>query len=132
MIESQKFTLESDFIQSYINSFIIKNLFPEKTDKIKDASLYHSCVNMLPSSYNLSDCSSMRDRVESFLAENQEKVSSYRTALSNCGSEILLAYSLNREFFNSQSSKFSERNFISYKSEQAEKSLAECVNRNLL
>jgi hypothetical protein len=131
MIESQKFPLESDYTQAYLNDFIIRYFFPKHIHVKYDSFVFYSCVKMLPSFYKLADCSTRRDNVEAFLAENENKVSAYKSALTNCNSELVPAFSLSRSIESSYDAKPSEINFMRFKLKKSEDALEECVKKNM-
>jgi hypothetical protein len=130
MIEGQKYTAESDYIHSYINKFITSRFFYKHTSITRDALAFDRCVNMVPTYYKLADCSTRRENIEAFVAENEDKFAEYRTALSNCNSELAQAFSLNRNSDNIDA-KPSDTYFIRYKLYKAENALYECVKRNM-
>ena len=132
MIENHKYTIESDFVQSYLNTFLLRKLASENHSLRSDAEVFNSCVNLNPAAYNLADCSTRRERVEAFLTENEAKVLPLRAALDSCKSEGLLAFSLRRQLETDTSSKLSELNFLNFKLHKAELALEDCVSKNLL
>lgn len=131
MIESQKYSIESDYVQTYLNKFIIQTLFFKNQAIINDAFVFSRCVNMVPLANNLANCSSRRDRVENFLNENEETVKPFREAAEKCTSELQFAFSINRNLETDNNLKFSEKNFFNYKRNKAEKELKACIDSHL-
>ena len=131
MIESQKYSLESDFVQSYINKFLIQKLFFTNRLILNDASVFSSCVNMNQLSLNLANCTSRRERVENFIQENEEKFKPYKDSIEKCTPQLHFAYSLQRNFDTNKSLSHTEKNFLTSQLKKAEKQLEECLDNNL-
>jgi hypothetical protein len=132
----EKYPVESDFLQSYLNSFVIGRFFnkDENFSLVNDAKVFNSCVHLNPTAYNLANCSDKRDRVEAFIASQEETFNKYRTvAIENCKSELMNAHGISVHFEKDlRKTSASELNLLSMKKNKAEDNLFACVNGNLL
>lgn len=91
-----KFTVESDFVDSFLNASIISKYFNRKENAglIQDALVYNSCVNMNADILQLADCTDRRDRVSAFI-EKHSNIAGYKeTASTKCSAELLDAHIL--------------------------------------
>jgi hypothetical protein len=127
-----KYPIESDFIQSYLNLFVIGN-FIKNNQIYNDAAIFNSCVHLNTSAFNLANCSDRRDKVDKFINENEELFNKYKNvSAENCQKELLLAHNINAELEkDSLNMKASERNFLNFKEREATKALYDCVKNNL-
>ena len=55
-----KFTLESDFVDSFVNYFVVKSMNKQFEN---DALSFTECVNLYKDTTKVADCSSKRDLV---------------------------------------------------------------------
>ena len=128
-----KYSIDSDFIQSYLNLFVVSKFFNGNFSLENDARTFNSCVHLNASAYNLSNCSDRRDRVESFISSNEEVFNKYRTvAVESCKTELLTAHNLDAQMEKDQRKVSpSELNFLTLKKLEAEEALNNCVKNNL-
>ena len=118
-----KYPIESDFIDSFINSILL-NLSSKTSYSIKkDAEVYMKCVNLDPIANKLSNCSASRDRVNEYIESDEKIKEAKASAIANCPEVIYNLYSQ----INSEKNDFSNAfkfNQI-HKNKEAFKS---CVN----
>jgi hypothetical protein len=122
-----KFTTESDFVDSYLNNFIIAS--QNVKDQLKqNARIFASCVNLNKTINAVADCAAKRDEVNSFLDSNHEAKNLKEKTLGSCTDRLLKAHQL----FYSINHEKSAANYVLLQSslKQAEAGLTECLNNH--
>ena len=90
---NQKFTLQSDFVDSFLNRVILQSRYGNSHNIVNDASVFEGCVNLNTFNLNFSECGNKRDSVNSFIEANE--LGAFKQQVSEaCNSEILEAFSL--------------------------------------
>ena len=80
-----KFTLESDFVDSFVNYFLVNSLNKE----IKNEALsFAECVNLYKDTTKVADCSSKRDLINKFFENNEEARNAKEKLKASCSEEI--------------------------------------------
>ena len=88
-----KYPIESDFIDSFINSILL-NLSSNASYSIKkDAEVYMKCVNLDPIANKFSNCSASRDRVNEYIDSDDKIKEAKSAAIANCSEVIYNLYS---------------------------------------
>jgi hypothetical protein len=130
-----KYPVESDFLQSYLNFFILSRFYnkDENFSLVNDAKVFNSCVHLNPSSFNLANCADRREKVESFITTQEEAFNKYRNiAVENCKPELLNAHGISVHLEKDlRGIRASELNLLKMQKNKAEESLAACVKSNL-
>jgi hypothetical protein len=126
-----KFPIESDFVDSYLNDFIIRSYFSDNTDAQTDSDIFKRCVHMNPLVLKISNCADRRDNVNSFIEANLAKFNEVRTSIiENCTRELSEAYSVDKIL-----SKNNEATFNSFlssaKLKEKESSLNICLKSKI-
>ena len=131
----EKYPIESDFTESYLNLFLLNNFFrqPDNYSVISDAAVFNSCVHLNPAALNLANCSDRRDNVDRFISRHQEQFSRYVNVVKDsCKDELVSAHAaelqMERDLTKVPSS---EVNFLTLMRRQTEQNLMNCVNKNL-
>jgi len=93
---SGRFTLESDFVDSFLNAFILTNFDYYKNDsRMNDASVFQECVNLNKDVLKTANCTARKERTQSFIDSLGVKFSKFKSvATEKCSSEILSAHSI--------------------------------------
>lgn len=122
-----KFTTQSDFVDSFLNRVILDAKF-NKEEIANDAKIYEACVNLNMFNLNFSECGDKRDKVESFIDNNQ--LQGFKQQLvENCSNEVLeshsLAYQEHRNQFTSPYGKII--NQLALKDSLS--NLSQCINK---
>jgi hypothetical protein len=130
-----KYSVESDFLQNYLNFFIISRFYKndENSSILNDAQVFNSCVHLNPSSFNLANCADRRERVESFISSNEEAFNKFRNiAVENCKSDLLNAHGINVHLEKDlRNTRPSELNLLKLQIDKAEERLDACIKSNL-
>ena len=87
-----KFTIESDFVNSFINRILLQKKF-KKDPIVRDAMILEGCVNLNTINLNISECGNKRDNVDSFFEANQLE-SVKQQIVESCSNELLEAHSM--------------------------------------
>lgn len=127
-----KYPVESDFLDSYLNYFILKSFYANS--KIaNDADVFKSCVHLNPAFVNLANCSDRRDNVNNFITSNEEGFNKYRNiAIESCKNELLSSHGASLQLEKDlRSVAVSEISFIKLMTQDNEESLRNCINKNL-
>ena len=131
----EKYALDSDFLESYLNCFVIKTYFTkqENLSVISDAALFNSCVHLNSSALKLANCSDRRDSVYAFISDNADCFNKYKsTALNNCKDELYSAHGASLHFEKDLSRvSASELNFWTMMRTESEDKLENCINKHL-
>jgi hypothetical protein len=128
---NEKFSLDSDFVDSFLNYQLIKQYYKTKDNKsiIEDARIFNNCVNMNPFNTVVSNCSDRRDRVNEFIDTHIAAFEGYKTyAKENCSNELFAAFGLNHSLnrnANINSSYTTMLNEMNLK--EKEESLSKCL-----
>jgi hypothetical protein len=119
-----KFSLDSDFVETYLTSYILKGLNIDRSIK-NDADIFSRCVNLNKSYIKVANCDAKRDQVNSFLEQSDEAKSLKEAAKSNCKESLLKAH----QSFNALNKDLTpaDRALLSLSLKQAESELNECI-----
>jgi len=85
----RKFTLESDFVDSFVNYFVVKKLNNQIEN---DALSFAECVNLYKDTTKVADCSNKRDIVNNFFENNEEARNAKEKLKASCSEEIKKAH----------------------------------------
>lgn len=92
---SARFTLESDFVDSYINSFIISNYYNENMGNVIDANIFGECINLNENVLRTANCTSIGDRVNHFISKLGEDFTKLKEVTSgSCASQALESHNV--------------------------------------
>jgi hypothetical protein len=82
-----KFTPESDFVDSFVNYFLLK-----ETKLRHEARTFAECVNLNKTTTIMANCSDKRDKINKYFESNDEVRSSKDKLLRSCSAQILKAH----------------------------------------
>jgi len=130
---SARFTLESDFVDSYINSFLISNYKNENLGSVLDAKVYERCINLNSSVLKTANCTSRGEKVQQYIARFGEEFTKLKeTAIGSCSTQILQAhnlfYALNQNSHNQNS--YNQNLSIEFHNDKVN-ALKSCIDSNL-
>lgn len=130
----EKFPFESDFVDSYLNYFILKNYKPSNSntdenldDMTKSAEAFNKCVSLHKKSILLSDCAGLRDNVNSYVEANAYVNLLKGIAKENCAEELINAHNINYGIHRELSESPYNMNLLRTKYPDAEKTLRDCI-----
>ena len=89
---TDKFSLESDFVDSFLNSYISKYYKNSSYKLMKNSLVYSSCVNLNNIALKISDCSAARDFVNEEVESNEDLKNLREAAVANCENQVLHAH----------------------------------------
>lgn len=115
---TDKFPIESDFIDSFLNYFIISNKNKD-FNVSKQSLIFAKCVNLNNQTLRIGDCSRARELTYQFLESNDLNAPKEQI-LSECSKQVSLAHS---NFFVSLNGQYT--NFSS----QVNNDLLDCIKR---
>lgn len=103
-----KYSIESDFVTSFLDYIIIKELAPQNYGLIKDSKVFSQCVNLHPASLKLADCAGSRDRIQAFVSSNENFDPIKAKTITDCADQLLNYHTAN---FNQRLDRSSIFNF---------------------
>jgi hypothetical protein len=133
-----KFPVDSDFVESYLNSFILQAYFfnhekghaKEDVNQVtRDSLIYAQCVNLNEQVNKLADCSERKENVDKFIEKNPSIAALKTSAVEKCSKELEEAHSLRFSQFREDNAY--KRTLFSFKAMEKEENLKKCID-NLL
>lgn len=87
-----KFTVQSDFVDSFLNRVVLQTKFPGHPI-VQAASIFEGCVNLNKLNLNISECGNKRDEVNAFFESND--LAGFKAQVAeNCTAQLLEAHTL--------------------------------------
>lgn len=132
-----KFPLDSDFIDSYsnyfiLNKFLLKRENPDHVEILLDAKVFDECVHMAESSSVISDCAERRDKTNQAIESFGENFTGIKQlAAEKCGKELLEAHNHWNSYVQGVGNSAYRTSLIVLKLKEKEQVLFDCLKNNL-
>lgn len=130
----EKYPINSDFVESYLNYFIIQKYYDKNSRGVAvDALIYRNCVNLNHLNINISMCGERREKVEKFIESKKEDFNKVRdVTVEKCHSELRDAFYGSRIFSDDiDNVSYSEKQYVWMKLKEKEDNLEKCINKNI-
>ena len=92
-MSDNKFSVESDFVDSYLNSLLISSLPSTDYNLRAKANIFSNCVNLVNLTLKTQNCSEARDSLAEII-ESEDFKSSKEKVLGECSESLLLSHRL--------------------------------------
>jgi hypothetical protein len=131
---SSRFTLESDFVDSFINYFVLDNYKNEEFSVVADSNVYEQCMNLNNNILKTVNCGARGEKVSNYIESLGEEFTKIKEAATgNCSAQILKAHNLryNINKGSNENNRFLNNLTIStYRDKSAE--LRQCIDAAML
>jgi len=92
---TSRFSLESDFVDSYTDSFIFTNFKNEDIGAVMDATVYEQCINLNQAILKTANCTSRGQRVQHYISKLGDDYTKIKeAAIGSCSSQLLQAHNM--------------------------------------